>query len=100
MTDFAAQQPGLDPLAMPPPGAIVEDIRQARRRAGVRFALAFALTWILLVGGMALAIASTGRVHPDFIAWLKPTIEAMHADGTLKAMSQKWFKTDFTTSTQ
>lgn len=68
MTDFAAQQPGLDPLAMPPPGAIVEDIRQARRRAGVQFALAFALTWIVLVGGMAFAIASTGRVHPDFIA--------------------------------
>ena len=68
MTDLAAQQPGLDPLAIPPPGAIVEQIRQARRRTAVRFALAFAITWIVLVGGMAVAIASTGRVHPDFIA--------------------------------
>ena len=68
MTDFAAQQPGLDPLALPPPGAIVEDIRQARRRTAVRFALAFAITWIVLIGGMAVAIASTGRVHPDFLA--------------------------------
>jgi polar amino acid transport system permease protein len=72
MTDLAAQQPGLDPMAMPPPGAIVEQIRQSRRRTGLRFALAFAITWIVLVGGMGVAIASTGRVHPDFIAQYLP----------------------------
>ena len=49
---------------------------------------------------LAIAVDKSGPNDADFIAWLKPTIEAMHADGTLKAFSQKWFKTDFTTATQ
>ena len=49
---------------------------------------------------LAIAVDKSGPNDADFIAWLKPTIEAMRADGTLKAFSQKWFKADFTTSTQ
>jgi polar amino acid transport system substrate-binding protein len=49
---------------------------------------------------LAIAVDRSGPVDTDFIAWLKTTIEAMHADGTLKAFSQKWFKADFTTATQ
>jgi polar amino acid transport system substrate-binding protein len=45
---------------------------------------------------LAIAVDKSGPDDSDFIAWLKPTIEAMHADGTLKAFSEKWFKADFT----
>ncbi len=49
---------------------------------------------------LAIAVDKSGPNDADFIAWLKPTIDAMHADGTLKAFSEKWFKADFTTATQ
>jgi polar amino acid transport system permease protein len=51
---------------------IVEDIRRARRRTSIRFRVAFALTWLVLVGGLALAIASTGQVDPNFLADYAP----------------------------
>jgi polar amino acid transport system permease protein len=56
------------------PGAIVGDIARARSRASLRFRIVFGLTWFVLVGGLALAILSTGRVHPDFIGEWAPFI--------------------------
>jgi polar amino acid transport system permease protein len=57
---------------MQPPAAIVDDIRRARARAGLRFRAIFLLTWLVLVGGLALAIVSTGRVDPEFLAKYTP----------------------------
>lgn len=54
------------------PAAIVGEIRAARGRARLRFRLVFFATWIVLVGGLALLIALSGRVHPDFIAEYTP----------------------------
>jgi polar amino acid transport system permease protein len=51
---------------------IVGDIAASRARAHVRFRLVFLLTWLILVGGIAVAIASTGRVDPAFIVKYAP----------------------------
>ena len=72
MANVAAQQPGMDPFALRPPDAIIEEIRQARRRSGLRFAAIFVLTWFVLVGGLGLLIASTGSVDVDFLAEYTP----------------------------
>jgi polar amino acid transport system substrate-binding protein len=43
------------------------------------------------------ASCDKGGADPtDFIAWVSAIIDAMHADGTLSAMSLKWFKLDLT----
>ena len=39
-----------------------------------RFRLEFIATWLILVGGLIVAIARTGRVKPDFIAEWAPFI--------------------------
>ncbi len=49
------------------PAEIVERIRRARVRASVRFRLLFALTWLILVGGLVVGILSTGRIDPVFL---------------------------------
>jgi polar amino acid transport system permease protein len=49
------------------PERIVADIERARLSGRVRFRLIFLLTWILVVSGLAAAIASTGRVDPQFL---------------------------------
>jgi polar amino acid transport system permease protein len=49
------------------PERIVADIERARFKGRVRFRLTFLLTWIVVVGAMAAAIASTGRVDPQFL---------------------------------
>jgi polar amino acid transport system permease protein len=69
MIQYGTQQPGLESAGI---GPVVEALGRARRRASLRFALLFVLTWIVLVGGLGLAIASTGRVHPEFIAEFAP----------------------------
>lgn len=51
---------------------IVADIAASRARAHIRFRLVFFLTWLIFVGGLALAIASTGRIDPEFIAKYAP----------------------------
>jgi polar amino acid transport system permease protein len=53
---------------------IIEAVRRARARARLRFRLIFALTWIVIVGGLALAIGSTGRVDPAFLSVWGPFI--------------------------
>jgi polar amino acid transport system permease protein len=69
MINFGTQQPGVASAGI---GPVVEAIGHARRRASLRFAVLFVLTWTVLVGGLGLAIASTGRVHPDFLAEFGP----------------------------
>lgn len=69
MIQYGTQQPGLESAGI---GPVVDALGRARRRASLRFALLFVLTWIVLVGGLGLAIASTGRVHMDFIAEFAP----------------------------
>ena len=53
-------------------GTIVAAIATSRARAHIRFRLVFFLTWLILVGGLVLAIASTGRVDPEFILKYAP----------------------------
>ena len=56
------------------PDEIVGLIARSRTRAHLRFRLIFALTWVVIVGGMAVAIGSTGRVDPEFLATWGPFI--------------------------
>jgi polar amino acid transport system permease protein len=56
------------------PGAIVAAVAEARRRARVRFRTLFVFTWLILVGGLVLAIGSTGEVDPAFLAEWGPYI--------------------------
>ncbi len=49
------------------PAAIVEEVRRAKAGHSRRFRTVFILTWAVLVGGLALLIAFSGRVHPEFI---------------------------------
>jgi polar amino acid transport system permease protein len=62
-----SKQVGMDMMAIAHPAAIVSDIARARTRANLRFRLIFALTWIILVGGLALALAESGKVDPEFL---------------------------------
>jgi polar amino acid transport system permease protein len=68
----ARTNPGLD--ADETPRQVVERIAQSRARDRRRFRLEFIATWLILVGGLVLAIASTGRVHADFMVEWAPFI--------------------------
>jgi polar amino acid transport system permease protein len=63
-----------DAIVAAGPESIVSAIAAARSRARMRFRLLFVLTWMILVGGLALAIASTGRMDPAFLAIYAPLI--------------------------
>src|SRR3954447_4753827 len=56
------------------PSEVVERVARARAADRRWFRLLFVLTWIVLVGALVVAIASTGRVHLDFIAVWAPFI--------------------------
>ena len=56
------------------PQQVVERVAASRARARRRFRIEFVLTWLVLVGGLVVAIASTGRVKPDFIFEWAPFI--------------------------
>ena len=45
---------------------------------------------------LAVAVDKSGPADSDFVAALTSIVNAMHADGTLTAMSMKWFKADLT----
>jgi polar amino acid transport system substrate-binding protein len=45
---------------------------------------------------LAVAVDKSGPDPSDFMPVLKSIVDAMHADGTLKASSMKWFGADFT----
>jgi len=68
----ARTNPGLD--ADETPRQVVERIAQSRARDRRRFRMEFIATWVILVGGLVLAIASTGRVHGDFMVEWAPFI--------------------------
>ncbi len=67
MAGMIGQQNALDLLQMREPAAIVGEIQRARARASLRFRLIFALTWLVLVGGLGLAMAESGKVDPTFL---------------------------------
>jgi polar amino acid transport system permease protein len=67
-------QTALDMMTVAHPAAIVSDIARARSRATLRFRIVFLLTWIILVGALIFALASSGKVEPDFIAEWGPFI--------------------------
>jgi polar amino acid transport system substrate-binding protein len=48
---------------------------------------------------LAVAVDKKGPADTDFMPMLNKIISDMHADGTLTAMSQKWFGADFTLAT-
>ena len=56
------------------PDSIVRAIAASRARARLNFRLIFVFTWLILVGGLVIAIASTGRVDPAFLAIWAPLI--------------------------
>jgi polar amino acid transport system permease protein len=56
------------------PQQVVERVSESRARAKRRFRLEFVLTWLVLVGGLVVAIAFTGRVKLDFIFEWAPFI--------------------------
>lgn len=62
-----SKQNAFDLMSIAQPAAIVTEIARARARANLRFRLTFALTWIILVGGLGLALASSGKVDPTFL---------------------------------
>jgi polar amino acid transport system permease protein len=70
------QQSNADLLDIQQPGAIVAQIAAARRRANLRFRLIFAATWIVVIGGLALAVGSTGSVNLQIISDWSPFILA------------------------
>ncbi len=45
---------------------------------------------------LAVSVDKAGPPDADFMAAVDQIINDMHADGTLSAMSQKWFKADLT----
>jgi polar amino acid transport system substrate-binding protein len=45
---------------------------------------------------LAIAIDKSGPTDTDFVAAVSAIVTAMHQDGTLTALSQKWFKADLT----
>ena len=54
--------------------SIVRAVAASRRQARLRFRLIFIVTWLLIVGGLALLIGSTGRIDLDFLAKWGPFI--------------------------
>jgi polar amino acid transport system permease protein len=71
----ARTSPGIGALGVEAtPQQVVERVAQSRARDRTRFRLVFIATWVVLVGGLAIAIALTGRVKPDFIVEWAPFI--------------------------
>ena len=63
-----------DDIVAAGPESIVAAIAAARSRARLQFRLLFVLTWLILVGGLVLAIAWTGRVDTELIGTYAPLI--------------------------
>ncbi len=74
MAGQIGQQNALDMMTLAHPAAIVSDIARARAQATLRFRIVFVLTWIILVGGLVFALASTGKTDASFIGEWGPFI--------------------------
>jgi polar amino acid transport system permease protein len=74
MAGQIGNQNALDLMKLAHPAAIVTDIARARSRATLRFRIVFVLTWLILVGGLTLALASSGKVDPTFLGEWGPFI--------------------------
>jgi polar amino acid transport system permease protein len=74
MAGQIGQQNAVDLMKLAHPAAIVTDIARARSRATLRFRIVFVLTWLILVGGLTLALASSGKVDPTFLGEWGPFI--------------------------
>jgi polar amino acid transport system permease protein len=61
-------------LKLAQPGAIVQDVARARARSRLQFRLVFVLTWIVLVGGLGVAIVAAGKFDPAFLSVWAPFI--------------------------
>jgi polar amino acid transport system permease protein len=78
-----------------PPQQTVERIAAARAREQRRFRLTFIATWIVLVGGLVVAISLTGRVHPDFMLEWAPFIIGGVSITILVSVTSIFFATIF-----
>ena len=56
-----------DDMGAGSPEEIVQAIAASRAKARLRFRTLFVLTWLILVGGLVLAILSTGRIDGAFL---------------------------------
>ena len=61
-------------LALASPEAIVARIAASRARSRRRFRAIFVLTWVVLVGGLLISLAESGKVDPKFIGTWGPAI--------------------------
>ena len=68
----ASTYPGLG--AATSPEQVIATISAARARDRRRFRLLFVITWLVLVGGLVVAVAATGRVKADFFTEWGPFI--------------------------
>ncbi len=74
MTSASTAPAARGELATADPETIIAAVAAARARSRLRFRMLFVLTWLILVGGLAIAIASTGRIDPGFLAEWGPFI--------------------------
>ena len=63
-----------DGLRLANPEVIVSEVAASRARARLRFRVIFVLTWFVLVGGLVLLLANSGKVDPSFISKWGPYI--------------------------
>jgi polar amino acid transport system permease protein len=63
-----------DKLRLANPEVIVAEIAASRARSHLRFRIIFVLTWMVLVGGLVLSLAHSGKVDPTFIGTWGPAI--------------------------
>src|SRR5687768_9752841 len=69
-----AQMSDLTRPTVAPVPELLDQLEAGRRRARRRFLLAFALTWIAVIGGLAVVFAYLDKIDPEFIWTWAPFI--------------------------